>query len=330
MTGAGGQAPILRWERSNRLHRSLFKRIFRGNSGLPRAGPEPTRNGLPLAGNVYAFRTSPLSEFAAAATGRHASFKVIGANEELVVIAVLDGIWRERPSLRQAVACSILREERFPHRSSPRIGGLAVFGLNSEWWYPSDLEDVCLLGITRLSAAEMQLAGNVFRHLPGTAFSTLRSVNWSAEGEWRWAHDRAALVAEVELVNAKQAAIRAAQEERYRTRLSKLTWEQLLSETPFERWTPSPPFPPAEFTNEARAKVHEACRKLSAMGPKPRKASVRAVLKDCVEWFNDADERAGGVIETEEREDICATLEELAFVARQRSLVEEVELWRTW
>lgn len=39
------------------------------------------------------------------------------------------------------------------------------------------------------------------------------------------------------------------------------------------------------------------------------------MLKACVEWFNEADERAGSVIETEEREDILSTLEEMAHVA---------------
>ena len=49
-----------------------------------------------------------------------------------------------------------------------------------------------------------------------------------------------------------------------------------------------------------------------------------------MEWFNRADEQAGGVIETEEREDICAVLEEMAYVARQKSLVDEIGEWRAW
>jgi hypothetical protein len=54
------------------------------------------------------------------------------------------------------------------------------------------------------------------------------------------------------------------------------------------------------------------------------------VLRACVEWFNAKDREYGGVIETEEREDISALLEEIAFVARQRSLADEIESWRTW
>lgn len=158
----------------------------------------------------------------------------------------------------------------------------------------------------------------------------LSDVNHSAEGEWRWTHDHEALTAEQAQVRAKQEAKRAAAEERYKTRLKNLTWEQLLSETPFQRWTTSLPFPDADFTGQARRTLHDACIKLRDLGPKPRKSDVRAVLKACVQWFNEADERAGGVIETEEREDICAALEELAHVARHKTLVDEIDEWRTW
>jgi len=155
-------------------------------------------------------------------------------------------------------------------------------------------------------------------------------VNASAEGEWRWHNDQAAFLAEVERKRAQFDAEQKAKEERYRTRLKKLTWEQLLAETPFARWSPSPPFPPAAFTKDAQTTIREACLSLQALGPKPRKAEVRAILKRTVEWFNQADASADGVIETEEREDIFAVLEEMAYVARQKSLADEIDQWRDW
>jgi hypothetical protein len=63
---------------------------------------------------------------------------------------------------------------------------------------------------------------------------------------------------------------------------------------------------------------------------KAAKQDVRRLLKACVEWFNTANDRAGGVIATEEREDICAALEEMAYVARQPTLMSEVDRWRAW
>ena len=87
---------------------------------------------------------------------------------------------------------------------------------------------------------------------------------------------------------------------------------------------------PEEFIREARNVVHDTCRALRALGSKPRKPDVRRLLRECVEWFNNADQQAGGVIETEEREDICAVLEEMAYVARQKSFADEIEDWRDW
>jgi hypothetical protein len=280
---------------------------------------------LPVSGSVFSFRTAPLSEFARQSTDRFAALKVLDANESYVVVAVLDSVWRTAPSLSDVRPSHILREHRFFH-----TGRLAVFGINAEWWTALDLQEMTPLGVMAVTADELQLASNIFSHAPGSTFSTLQAANHAAEGEWRWTNDREVLVEEHQKVQAQQVAKRAAQEERYRNRLSRLTWEQMLDETPFERWTSSPPFPPADFTTEAREVVRNACRALRSLGGKPRKADARKILRDCVEWFNAADERAGGVIETEEREDICAVLEEMAHVAKQKTLVNEIDNWRTW
>lgn len=281
---------------------------------------------FPLTGDIYSFATTPYSEYAPPQTGRYAAFKVVNADRKgHVAIVVLDGIWSSPPSFKLARAATILRERRFAHTGRP-----AAVGVNAEWWATDSLQDVVLLGNDRLSTDEKIIADKYARRALRISYSTLHFANYAAEGEWRWAHDHDAFVAEYELKKAKQEAERAAKEERYRIRLSKLTWDQLLAETPFERWAPSPPFPSPEFTAEARGVIHQACRDLAALGPKPRKADVRAVLKRCVLWFNEADERSGGAIETEEREDICAVLEEIAYVARQKALVDEIDEWREW
>jgi hypothetical protein len=295
---------------------------------VPKLTSNPGKHGslaFPSAGNVYAFRTSPFSEFGPLETGRYAAFKILGADEKLVVIGVLNGIWNAPPGLEIVRGAAILRAERFGCSSHPE-----VFGLNADWWTPSDLQAVVLLGDDRISAEDKRLAAQVASYAPGSRYSTLETADRVAEAEWRWAHDRDALIAEYQQKTAQDELARAAREERYRNRLKNLTWATLLAETPLERWSPSPPFPSAEFTSEARETIRAACIALNALGPKPRKAEVRAVLKTCVEWFNAADERAGGVIETEEREDICAMLEEMAFVARQKDLVDELDQWRNW
>lgn len=279
----------------------------------------------PSVGTIDAFRTSPFSEFAPPTPGRHAALKVIGMSDKVVAVAVLDGIWRSTPTFKEADKAPILCEHRFAHTGRP-----AVFGVYRDWWRPSDLDGLKSLGKSRVSPEESSLAANTTGFGVGSRSAALRWANFAAEGEWRWTHDREALVAESRQVEARNKATREAEEERYRNRLVKLTWEQLLAETPFERWASSPPFPPADFTTAARGVIRDACKTLEALGPKPKKAAVRAVLKHCVEWFNIADEKAGGVIDTEEREDIYVVLEEMAFVARQKQLVDEIDVWREW
>ena len=151
-----------------------------------------------------------------------------------------------------------------------------------------------------------------------------------AEAEWRWKHDRSAYEEEVRLKNEALLARIAAERERQKARLKRLTWEALFDERPFLRWDRHPPFPPSEFVTAAREQIYSTVRALQALGPKPKRPQVRAILKSCVEWFNVKDAEFGGVIETEEREDICAVLEELAVVARQKALVAEIDAWRDW
>lgn len=285
--------------------------------------PDPA---APCIGQVYSFRTSPYSEFAPPETGRFAAFKIIGLAEKHITIGVLDGVWPTHPSANDLQFTALLKEHRFAH-----TGRLAVIGVNRDWWQPLELlDEVRFVGTQRLSSVERANADAVARFEVGTSFAGLRFVNYAAEGEWRWANDRDALVGEVDQKRAKDDALRRAKEDRYRQRLSKLTWEQLLSEVPFARWSPSPPFPSEAFTKAARDQILEACLALKALGPKPRKAEVRSILKKTVQWFNAEDEKADGCIETEEREDIFAILEEMAHVARQKSLVDEIDQWREW
>lgn len=309
--------------------KSLFERLFKSNPGEPVTDFDGDAMSLPkepAAGQIYSFRTTPYSEFAPPHTERYAAFKILGTTEKHIVVAVLDGIWSAAPTLDDMHVRGILEEHRFSHTGRP-----AVFGVQREWWKPAtDLSDLKLVGTQRVSPSEQSFVDAIARHEVGTRFASIHHVNYAAEGEWRWSHERASFVEEIARRNAKNEAERRVKQERYRTRLTKLTWDQLLLETPFDRWSPSPPFPPEDFTLAARKIIQDACVALRELGPKPRKAEVRAILKATVTWFNDADEEAGGVIETEEREDICSVLEEMAHVARQKALVDEIDEWRDW
>jgi hypothetical protein len=266
------------------------------------------------AGDIYSFRTSPMSEFSPKETGRYAALKVLGVMSGGVYYVILDGVFDHHPTLSEVSQLPWLNNTR------PRRPGPACRCSDLTW--KNDLREFQYVGSVTLSKADVELVGNCRAHGP-----------WSgadAEREWRWRNDRAAYEQEVEAYRQLRDARLAAERERYEKRLKTITWEVLLAEQPFSRWGPHPPFPPPEFVAAARDRVRSAVLELQSLGSKPKKPQVRAVLKACIEWFNAKDIEFGGVIETEEREDICAVLEELAFVARQRTLVYEIEGWRRW
>jgi hypothetical protein len=271
------------------------------------------------AGDIYSFRTSPATEFSPKQTNRYSALKILGFKDEMssVVYVVLDGVFAQHPDFAEASRLPWLVRGQSPYMSGPACRSTAV-----DW--EIDLEDFRYVGSVNLSNKDIDL-------LPTCrVFGTWQGASSDAEGAWRLRNDRAAYEQELETYRQVLDARVAAERERYERRLKTLTWERLLAEQPFSRWDTHPPFPHPEFVTAARGRVRSAMLDLQSLGSKPKKPQVRAVLKACVEWFNAKDIEFGEVIETEEREDICAVLEELAFVARQRSLVDEIEGWRNW
>lgn len=267
-------------------------------------------------GDICAFRTSPTNSFSKPSTGRYAALKILTSGAA-IVYAVLDGIFAEPPDLQQVAQLPVLRDERFGMKHRP-----AVLSTSPHW--DIDLLDFVVLGNTDVAPADLAL-------IPSFPPSGLWSnASSEAEGEWRWRHDREAFRQEVELDAAARGARHRAERARYEKRLKHLTWETLLAETLFVRWSPSPPFPPLDFTETLRASFGDATLELQGMGPKPARKDVRRVLRALVERINRLDDAHGKVIETEEREDLCTALAELAFLARHQVLIEEVRDWRSW
>lgn len=272
----------------------------------------------PPPGTVYGFATKP-SFGGTGSTGRFGAVKVLGGDAlGRTVLGVLDGVFAELPALEEVTALTLLAQYRFGNFD----GQLAVFATETAMLRDPEL---VALGVAPLTDEEVHLGETEI-----TTWSAPGNARLKIEGEWRWRHDRPALEADGARKAAEDAEKRRLDQERFESRLKDLTWEQLLSEHPFERWDPSPPFPSADFTAAAEARVHESMRDLQLLGAKPNKRSTRAVLKALVTWLNQADEAAGNPIETEEREDLMRVLGEMAFVARHPTLVDEVDAWRDW
>lgn len=267
-------------------------------------------------GDIYSFKTSPFTEFSPSDTGRYAALKILHIGEIYTGIAVLDGIFDSHPSFEIAsgLKCLINHRARFAEEPEPATRFINHCSDN-------DLLEFQYLGSVTLSYED----DTVFRQTK--SFSGWISVSDTAEGEWRWTHDRETYEKEIELRTLASKKRFAAQRERYLNRLKKLTWEEFIKEKPFPNWDTHPPQP---FIEVARNKIRDVAFEIQALGAKPKKADVRAALKACVEWFNAKDEEFGNVIETVEAENIFSVLEELTHLARQKSLVEEIDEWRDW
>lgn len=71
--------------------KALIAKLFGVGSASRDERLSPPPSG-PDKGHYYAFRTKPYNEFAHPETGRYAALKIIGSSNEMVTVAVLDGI----------------------------------------------------------------------------------------------------------------------------------------------------------------------------------------------------------------------------------------------
>lgn len=162
--------------------------------------------------------------------------------------------------------------------------------------------------------------------IPCLTFASWYAVPLDAFGQWRWDHDREALLAEeAEAKAAKLRQLKEANEQR-KAALRAMTLEQLQTRPFFPRWSGSVPEKPLRAS---RKLMKETVRRLLELGPSPGEEERIAILKWCIESFNDLDEKQQ-FIETIEREDICEEFDLIVHVCglgHRENLADE---WREW
>jgi hypothetical protein len=157
-------------------------------------------------------------------------------------------------------------------------------------------------------------------------------VSWealraNALEQWRWDHEREAVLAE-DAVNAAEFDARQAESERLRREaLKNMTYAQFREQRPFRDWGPPTP---RKMIAASRRLMNETATRLEALGPEPDRDAARAVLRDCIVAFNRLDEENDHWIETVEREDICAHFSALAHIAGFGEEPELADEWRDW
>ena len=145
--------------------------------------------------------------------------------------------------------------------------------------------------------------------------------------QWRWDHDREALIRDEQaaIEQAKAAQTQAAQRDQERVNAS--TLESLLKKRRFAFWKGDRP---DQAIGACRKAIHDAISALIALGPKPRKRAVTGVIRRCVERLNALDEQYDGFIETGEREALCREIDEMVYVSGLRGCDGMADEWREW
>jgi hypothetical protein len=176
-----------------------------------------------------------------------------------------------------------------------------------------------VLGKTQPTAEDAALTCNSWGYWVGLANDVLR--------QWRWDHDREAMLEE-DRVEEEQGEREREAQQRERNKpvpLATLRKERLLPD-----WADLD-LPPAVL-RKVRAILRGAIDGLIALGPKPKRAAAMKVFQACTEALNELDEANEHFIETIEREDLCAAIDRMArSVGIKTKKMESVaDQWREW
>lgn len=253
----------------------------------------------PAVGSAYMF---PLEggRFGLCRIVREASDAERAMNGPGVIIATSSWIGTEPPALTDPALRQTLRRTHHSWKDAPDLC----------WVDDAPPDTYRYLGIIPPDAADRRTRCHTYG-------------GWSCDLQrllqWRWDHDRDALLAG-EAEEARRAAEASATARASETkRRAALTWPKLRAKKRFKPWK-------RELRVAGEALFVRAVDALAALGPK-EKRKARAAIKALVAGFNALDE-IHSFIETIEREEICEEISELAFLA---GLPPDIaDDWRDW
>lgn len=276
-------------------------------------------------GTLLTFPTVSFSRVAPRPTGRWGTILVLRHEDSQVygrgsIVSILDRVTTTRPQVADVDGAGVM--SLAPRLDMDGMRALTFMLLLEE----ADRQEwpaLHVVGERPLTATEAGRAWNGM--VPATALS------FHVEMSWRAVHDPAGLERDLEEIRREGAEREAEIERRQRERLRGITLEQLLGETLLPEWEERAEYIPADFLEALRVRAREMLLALQSLGPKPRRPLVRAEMKAFVDWVNIANNASDAYpVETMEREELHAFLEEVAWAAKQRPLVDEIEDWRDW
>ncbi|MDR3635089.1 MAG: hypothetical protein P4L84_14890 [Isosphaeraceae bacterium] len=271
-----------------------------------RQKPGKAQTSLPKPGDAFLM---PLAD------GRFGFCHVTGLPTRGIGLAVRGGI---------VVETSSWVGEEAPDLNDPRLREVLV--QTHHGWGPNTWR-VMVRGpapdsFQRLGTIEPRAAGPVL-----AVWTFWESLAREVLTQWRWDHDREALLVEEKAAAERAKAEQAEAAKRQQDALDQLTLESLRKKRRFSMWKGDRP---DKAIAACRKAFGEAVDALIALGPNPKKRAVATVIRRCVEQLNSLDEQYDGFIETGEREELCREIDELVYAAGLRGSSGMADRWREW
>ncbi len=113
-------------------------------------------------------------------------------------------------------------------------------------------------------------------------------------------------------------------------KLARATLDRLRKRRFLRAWDPE--YLPPAAVEDSRENFRQTVKALVELGPNPSSRGVLRILKQCIERFNELNERYDGFIETVEREEICDEFREIVHAAGLRGERYDnlADRWRDW
>jgi hypothetical protein len=263
---------------------------------------------LPVEGSAFAFP---------AGDGRFAVCRVlVGATEthpdkrgfDSILIASSDWLGDSVPSVDEPAIRSILAPTHHAWDGRPNV----------VWAYDEPPPELVPIGHLGPTGKEKKMRCAVH--------GSWKSVMIQPLLQWRWDHEREAVLAE-DAQKENSALVTRKKEQRVRNKyLESVTLEDLRTHVFFRRWTD---YPSAKVIAASRAIMSRTVKDLLVLGSQASEAERMAVLQTCIELFNEIDAKQGW-IETIEREAICEEFEAIVHACGLGHYKDLADEWRDW
>ncbi|MBX2853688.1 MAG: hypothetical protein KTR21_01795 [Rhodobacteraceae bacterium] len=280
-------------------------------------------------GEVYGFKTSGLTGFSPADTGRYAALKIGGRESGLIFFILFDGVFHGLPGLAEIELASYLTTGG--HGGPRRPYGCFV---KKDW--ECGLQEMRLIG--RISVTDEDRALMLAHHTPhGPKCRTWDFASACVEARWRHANDQQSLHQEFDRQGRAEA-------EEWKAALQRHPW--LRDQDPRWKWLNAsihpihlphwrqPPHPDGgRFTRMAEERLDALVSELSGLEGANQtlgRKEARQALRMCVIWFNDENRKSGHTLQAQERQDLYETFELILAIAGHLPLLAEIEHWRRW